>query len=121
MNEQEIFQDYQDALNSEYKKQEENTDAILLVLSKKVEANYIEAIKKWLSDEDNGIYGNLKIVDAPIGEWQDECNEYDDNDYWGVLKGMYVNQSCGYFGDDYYGTLEIKISESEYLRASFSL
>lgn len=73
-----------------------------------------------MEDEENGIWGNLKIVDKPIGEWQNEKNEFEES-YWDILKGMYVNQSCGWTGDDCSGTLEIKLLNGKYLRASFSL
>jgi len=120
MTEAEIMKDYQNAMNEEYEAQQKNTEDVLTSLSKKVDANYLQAVKDWLGDEDNGIWGNLKIVYNTIGDWQDEVNEYEES-YWDILKGMYVNQSCGYSGDDYNGTLEVKISETEYLRASFSL
>ena len=119
MTEAEIWQDYQNAMTEESKNDFKNTEEILTSL--KVESTYLQAIKDWLSDEDNGIWGNLKIVDETIGEWQDEVNEYTEDCYWNILKGMYVNQSCGYSGDDYNGTLEVKISETQFLRASFSL
>lgn len=118
MNEAEIFQDYQNAMIKEYENDFKNTEEILRSLN--VKSDYLQAIKDWLSDEDNGIWGNLKIVNETIGEWQDEVNDTEDC-YWNILKGMYVNQSCGYSGDDYNGTLEIKISETQFLRASFSL
>ena len=109
-------------LEEENKKEEENTQKILSEIKDIVSSDYLESIKDFLKDEDNGIWGGLKLVDKPIGEWQDEYqDEEDDTNYWNNLKGMYVNQSCGYSGDDYNGTLEIKITDKLFLRCSFSL
>ena len=103
-------------MEEEYRQNEANKIAVLNELKQKVTPEYLEAINQWLEDPDNGIWGDLEITDKPIGEWQDESS-----DYWDTLKGMYVNQSCGYAGDDYHGTLEIKLPQNEFLRASFSL
>lgn len=116
MTEEEIWEDYQQAMLEESQREEANTIKVLNEVAEIVTPEYLEAIQQWLDDVDNGIYGGLKITDKPIGEWQDESS-----DYWDTLKGMYVNQSCGYTGDDYHGTLEIKLTEIEFLRAFFSL
>ena len=117
-----IFADYQKALEEENKKQEENSKEVLNKIKPNVTVEYFDAINHFLHDEENGIWGDLKIVKKPIGEWQDEYqDEEDETNYWNILKGMYVNQSCGYLGDDYNGTLEIKIHDNQFLRCSFSL
>jgi hypothetical protein len=117
-----IFADYQQALEEENKKQEENSREVLSKIKPNVTIEYFDAINHFLHDEENGIWGDLKIVKKPIGEWQDEYqDEEDETNYWNILKGMYVNQSCGYSGDDYNGTLEIKINDNQFLRCSFSL
>lgn len=115
-----IYLDYQNALKEESDRELENTNKILIEISDYTDDDYLKCIKEWLEDEENGIWGNLKIVDKPIGEWQNEKNEFEES-YWDILKGMYVNQSCGWTGDDYSGTLEIKLPNGKYLRASFSL
>jgi hypothetical protein len=120
--EAQIFADYQKALEEENKKQEENSREVLSKIKPNVTIEYFDAINHFLHDEENGIWGDLKIVKKPIGEWQDEYqDEEDETNYWNILKGMYVNQSCGYSGDDYNGTLEIKINDNQFLRCSFSL
>jgi len=116
------FADYQKVLEEENEKENKNTNSVLLEVGKLVSDEYLNAINDFLKDEENGIWGNLKIVDKPIGEWQDEFQDEDDETYyWNILKGMYVNQSCGYSGDDYNGTLEVKITDNLFLRCSFSL
>jgi hypothetical protein len=114
------YSDYHKAIDEEHEAQQKNKEQVLMMISSKVTPEYFEAIKEWVSDEDNGIWGNLEVIDKPIGNWQDEESE-DEESYWHILNGMYVNQSCGYSGDDYNGTLTIKISETEYLKANFSL
>ncbi|WP_407475234.1 hypothetical protein [Elizabethkingia anophelis] len=117
-----IYQDYQRALIEEDMKNKSDNEALLNELSKIVTSGYLSAIKDWMSDVDNGIYGAIKIVDKPYGTWQnEECEYLDNSNYWTVLKGQYVNQSCGYTGDDYSGTLEINLPNGKFLRASFSL
>ena len=74
----------------------------------------------FLKDDDNGIWGGLEIVNTPIGIWQDEAQDDSDN-YWNILKGLFINQSCGISGDDYNGTLEIIISDNMFLRCCFSM
>ena len=86
-----------------------------------VSDEYFKAVEEFRKDEEHGIWGDLKLVKKPIGEWQNELNEWTEGEYWNILKGMYVNQSCGYSGDDYNGTLEIKITDKLFLRCSFSL
>lgn len=121
MSEEELWNDYKIGLDNFHTNNNKNTLDILNIISEKVDEKYLQAIKEWLADEENGIWGGLEIVNKPIGEWQSEISDYDDESYWDILLGMYVNQSCGYSGDDYNGTLEIKLTENEYLRASFSL
>ena len=117
----EIYADYQEFVENESKKEKENTELVLCEIEKLVSGEYLKAINAFLSDDENGIWGGLKIVEEPIGEWQDEYQDNDEANYWNVLKGMFVNQSCGYSGDDYHGTLEVKITDKLLLRCSFSL
>lgn len=113
--------DYNKLLIEENNKERKNTENILNEIKQIVDSDYLEAIMKFLYDEENGIWGGLKIVSEPIGEYQDEDQDDDETNYWNVLKGMWVNQSCGYSGDDYNGSLEIKLKENLFLRCSFSL
>ena len=117
LTESELMHDYHKELIEEDKRQKKQSDDVLSEIKNIVSEDYFEAIKEFLSDSDNGIWGDLKIVTKPIGEWQDES----DDGYWSILKGMFVDQSCGYSGDDYNGNLTIKITKSSYLQSSFSL
>lgn len=103
------------------KKQTENSNKVLAEIKNIVSDEYFKAVEEFIKDEERGIWGDLKLVKKPIGEWQNELNEWTEGEYWNILKGMYVNQSCGHSGDDYSGTLEIKITEKLFLRCSFSL
>lgn len=121
----EAMADYEKMLIDEAEKQVKQSEEVLLKVKSLVSEEYFEAVKSFVKDEEIGIWGDLKIVDEPIGEWQNEYYEeadyeYDEDDYWVILKGMFVNQSCGYSGDDYNGTVEIKIKD-KYLRCSYSL
>ncbi len=111
-----INNQYQDVLRIEQEREVQNTNEVLSKVKELVGYEYFKSINEFLNDEENGIWGGLKIVETPIGDWQDE-----EGDYWDILKGMYVNQSCGYSGDDYNGTLTIKLNNNMYLSANFSL
>lgn len=113
--------DYNKLLIEENNKERKNTENILNEIKQIVDSDYLEAIMEFLDDEENGIWGGLKIVTEPIGEYQEEYQDDDESNYWNVLKGMWVDQSCGYSGDDYNGSLEIKLKENLFLRCSFSL
>lgn len=118
----EIMTSYQKEIEEEDRRQNENTTKVLEYINKVVSENYFTAITAFLKDKENGIWGDLKLVESPIGEWQDEYqDEEDDTNYWNILKGMYVYQRCGYSGDDYSGYLEVKVTNSLLLRCSFSL
>lgn len=119
--ESEFMSDYTKMILEEEEKERIQNEDVLSKIKPLVSENYFDAINLFLYDDEHGIWGNLMLVDKPIGEWQDELNEWNDDTYWLVLKGMYVNQSCGYTGDDYNGTLEIKITDDLFLRCSFSL
>jgi len=56
------------------------------------------------------------ITDKPKGEFQD-CNDFE------YLEGIWVDQitNGGYTGDEFAGTVSIKISENEYLQFSYSM
>ena len=117
-----IFADYNEMMIQDAKTQTENSNKVLVEIKNLVSNEYFKSVEEFVKDEEHGIWGDLKLVKKPIGEWQDEYqDEEDETNYWNILKGMYVNQSCGYSGDDYNGTLEIKITDNLFLRCSFSL
>lgn len=55
--------------------------------------------------EDSEHPSNYRIVNAPVGEPQ-----YDEEDHYTI----WINQSCGETGDNYSGTVCMKISDNEY-------
>ena len=75
----EVFSHYYKMLEEENKKEEENTQKILSEIKDIVSSEYLESIKHFLKDVDNGIWGGLKLVDKPIGEWQDEYQDEEDD------------------------------------------
>ena len=116
------MKDYFEGEKLEQERINKANNELLETLKYQLPKTYFKAINEFLNDAEHGIYGEIKIVEKPIGEWQYEINEYTENqDYWNELKGMYVNQSCGYSGDDFSGTLEIKIDSNRLLRCLFSL
>ena len=42
-------------------------------------------------------------------------------EYFGFIEGAYVDQSCGYSGDDYYGYVWIPITPKRYLRFFYAM
>lgn len=83
--------------------EQENKDAeVLETIKQQVSAEQFENIKFELEESEHT--SNYQIVDTPIG--MPQCEE----DYT-----LWINQSCGETGDNYSGTLCIKISDNKYL------
>ena len=112
------MQDYQNAMLEENAQRQKNIKETLALVKPLVSDKHYVAIIDWIKDEENGIWGNLEIVNKPKGEWQDETEE---DTYWDELKGMYIDQYVGYCGDDYSGYLAIKLPNKQYLQACFEL
>lgn len=98
------------------KKQREADLAVVETVKTMVSEDYFSAISGWLNDTENGYIYEYHIVDEPQGEYQDEGGSY-----WEVLGGMWVDQYAGFTGDDYHGSIAIKINENSYLQVSFSM
>lgn len=60
-----------------------------------------------------GYGGDLEITFDRSGTEQDED--------WGFVQKAYIDQSCGYLGDDYSGYVWIPITAKRYLRFYFTL
>ena len=70
---------------------------------------------EWLSEEENGVIGYYEILDKPKGEYQTE-------DEYGLIKGMWVDQYVTpMIEDDYHGYLTIKLENGKYFECSFNL
>lgn len=115
--EEKAMHDYGQMMIKEYEERQRKTQEVLSEVKDIVPNEYYNSIKEWVSDEENGIWGDLVIVDEPLGEWREEGNY----GYWETLKGMYIVQYVGYCGDDYSGTLTIKLTNGKFLQASFEL
>lgn len=118
MTEKEIKQDYVRMLIDEQNEREAKIKDVLLKVKSIVNTKVYESIIEWVEDEENGIWGDLEIVNSPKGEYQEE---YVDDCYWKTLKGMWVDQYVGICGDDFSGYLSVKLCENKYLQASFKL
>ena len=59
---------------------------------------------------------NYKITDAPKGEFQQE-------DEYPALGGIWVDQTTngGYSGDDFAGTVSVKIDDRNYFEFTYSM
>lgn len=91
--------------------EQERKDAELLG---KVKSKVSEEIYKEIEFEINesGFVHDYKILDEPIGELQEDPER--------TLR-VYVDQSCGYFGDDYHGTVCVSLPCGKYLLWSFNM
>lgn len=95
-------------LAKEEEKRYEEDQKILSLVQSKVSEAVFEDIKTSIEMSEN-TYDYL-ISDGPIGDYQDDS----DFEQW-------VNQTTngGYTGDEYAGTVSIKISEKEYFQYSY--
>ena len=86
----------------EENEQYDNDQALLKKIKECVDPEYFKDIEFELKESEHP--SNYRIVDKPIGSCQNEGN-YD----------IWVDQSCGYFGDDYSGTVCMKLKDDKYL------
>lgn len=110
----EIFEAQRSQMQAEIDEMKKRDKAVLDTVRQMVSPEMFECIDTWLRDGDNGIWGDLKIVDKPVGDYQEE-------EGYGLIKGMWIDQSAGLAGDDWSGTLTIMIGDGEYLQACFCL
>jgi hypothetical protein len=87
---------------------------VLDILRTKVSDEFFKEIQFDLNE--SGYTHSFKIVDTPIGDILESVEYYH-------IKEIYVNQTVngGYTGDEYEGTVSIKISENEYFQFSYSM
>ena len=84
--------------------QEKKDAEVLETIKQQVSAEQFENIKFELEESEH--ISNLRIVYEPVGTSQHES----EGDYT-----IWINQSCGYSGDDYSGTVCIELSIRKYL------
>jgi hypothetical protein len=115
--EQKQFNDAMSAMNDYYndyyaeeaKRQSKNYKDIFSELAGMVCEDFIKDINDCIEDCEGGF--DFKIVDLPCGDRQVENYEF--------IKHIYVDQSYGYCGDDYYGEIYIPLLDNKYLQFSF--
>ena len=93
----------------EAKRQSKNYKDIFSELAGMVCEDFIKDINDCIEDCEGGF--DFKIVDLPCGDRQVENYEF--------IKHIYVDQSCGICGDDYYGEVYIPLPEDKYLQFSY--
>ena len=111
--EQNQFNEAMDAMNDFYtyeaKRQAKNKKEIFEELEKTLCKDFIDDIKNCIIYSEGGY--DFKIVDEPCGDRQEENYDF--------IKHIYIYQSCGYAGDDYYGDIYIPLPKEKYLQFSF--
>lgn len=103
------YKEAMDAYQQEAEYQFSKDAKVLDILSKKVSEKVYDDIVEYMEDCSNT--AEYLIVNKIYGDYQDE-EEYS-------FGGAWVSQSCGIAGDDWSGTIFIKIAENEYFRFSF--
>ncbi len=86
----------------EQMEQEQKDKNLLYDITKFTDDTYFKDIEFELEESENTV--NYKIVDEPVGLRQNEGNY-----------NIWVNQSCGETGDDYSGTVCMKLPNGKYL------
>jgi len=102
------YQEMREADERIFKQQKENEKTIFAEIRKLVSAYKLRKLREYMGEVD---YWDLKIVDDP-GAVEPQKEEY-----W--FKKAYVSQSCGYSGDDYWGTIWIPLPNGKYLEYLF--
>jgi len=111
--EQKQFNDAMCAMNDYYieeaERQSKNVKEIFSELAGMVCEEFVKDIKDCITDCEGGY--DFEIVDLPRGDKQTENYSF--------IKHIYIDQSCGCCGDDYYGEVYIPLPDNKYLQFSF--
>ena len=94
----EAMKQHQEAQNDQYNQDQ----AILNKIKDCVDTEYYKDIEFELEESEHP--SNYRIVEHPIGSCQNEGNY-----------NIWVDQSCGCSGDDYSGTVCMKLQDNRYL------
>lgn len=107
------FNQAMDAMNDYYAKESEkqakNEKEVFYILKQTLCEDFITDIHDCINDCEGGY--DFIIVDKPCGDFQEENYDF--------IKHIYVDQSCGYCGDDYYGEVYIPLPNNKYLQFSY--
>ncbi len=87
----------------EEKIQYDKDQEVLKRIKECVSPEYFKDIEFELEESENP--WNYRMVDVPVGSCQDGGGNYQ----------IWVDQSCGYCGDDYSGTVCMKLPNKKYL------
>lgn len=85
-------------------------DRIFKAIKKVKGIPFLSLLKKDIKD--NEVHGKFEICNKPRGNNQ--------GDYWGNLKGVYVDQYTGYECDDYYGWIYFPIKKNKWLKCHYA-
>ena len=98
----EAMMQYQKEENDQYDKDR----TLLNKIKDCVSSEYFEEIEFELNESEHP--SNYKIIEEPIGSCQNEGNY-----------NIWVNQGCGCSGDDYSGTVCMKLQDEKYFMWSY--
>ena len=108
--ENQIFEAYDDAMKELDKSYQENFQLVVEPLLKIESKEFVEVFEGYMED---GSSYNFSITDNPIATSQE--------DYEGEHSiDVYIDQSCGYSGDDYSGVISLKTRAGKYLNWDFA-
>lgn len=102
-------------IHAEEQERERKDKAVLEQVKQQVSTDIYQQIQSEI--EESGYVHDFEIVDTPCGVFQDLSNEYEGNE---IVK-VWVNQSVGYFGDDFSGTVDVLLPDGKYLRWHFAM
>ena len=102
-----------DMIEEEKRELQEN-QKILEIVKSKVSEKVFEDIKWSLAEGEHTF--NYKITDKPKGKFQKELD-------FEELDGQWVNQTTngGFTGDEFAGTISIKLNDKEFFEFSYSM
>ena len=104
------YREAHQSMNYEYKKQKESDNLVLSELKKITSKESYQDILDYIKDCEGGT--DFEFIINPYGDYQEEPYSF---------KGAWINQSCGMCGDDYSGTIIIKIKEDKYFSFYFAM
>ena len=106
------LRDYYNYLKEEDLKINHHNNRILKAIESTIGKGFKNSICEII--EESGCIGYFKLSSDPIGEYQQE-------NYYGCITGIWVQQTCSYLGDNYSGCISIKLKEDKYLVVYFEL
>lgn len=108
-----ISNEFSEYMKKQHEEEIKKNNVIFNDIKEKLGDDYLEDVKECLRESYN--WYNLKIVDKPTGQSQD--------DGYKSFNHIYVNQTTngGYTGDEFAGTIYIPIYDGKYLESEYSM